>query len=91
MDAFADCLTGGYGTPDDGRFLFVWENSDRSRETLGYAETARQLEQRLAQCHPTNREKVRADLERALREDGPTAFDWVVGTFEFRDVRLDLR
>lgn len=66
-------------------------NSDRSREALGYAETARQLEQRLAQCHPTNREKVRADLDRALREDGPTAFDWVVGTFEFRDVRLDLR
>ena len=91
LDAFADCLTGGYGTPDDGRFFFVWENSDRSREALGYAETARQLEQRLAQCHPTNRERVRADLERALREDGPTAFDWVVSTFEFRGVRLDLR
>nr|EJI98012.1 ribonuclease inhibitor [Rhodococcus sp. JVH1] len=45
----------------------------------------------VAQCHPTNRERVRADLERALREDGPTAFDWVVGIFEFRDVRLDLR
>ncbi|ANS31446.1 hypothetical protein R1CP_34160 [Rhodococcus opacus] len=24
LDAFADCLTGGYGTPDDGRFFFVW-------------------------------------------------------------------
>ncbi|MFD9663985.1 hypothetical protein ACFWAY_20535 [Rhodococcus sp. NPDC059968] len=34
---------------------------------------------------------VRAELERALREDGPTAFDWVVDIFEFRDVRLDLR
>ncbi|MFF2109287.1 barstar family protein [Rhodococcus koreensis] len=91
LDAFADCLTGGYGTPEDGRFYFVWENSSKSREALGYTETARQLGRRLEQCHPTNRDRVRADLERALRKDGPTAFDWVVDIFEFRDVRLDLR
>jgi len=39
LDAFADCLTGGYGTPDDGKFRFVWQYSSESRSALGYAET----------------------------------------------------
>jgi hypothetical protein len=38
----------------------------------------RQLEKRLTQCHPDNREIVQADLERARRGEGPTVFDWLV-------------
>lgn len=91
LDGFSDCLTGGYGTPDDGNFYFVWESSDRSRESLGYSETVRQLESRLESCHPTNRSRVRAQLDQALAGTGPTAFDWVVRIFAFRSVRLDLR
>ncbi|WP_258557951.1 barstar family protein [Rhodococcus sp. AG1013] len=91
LDSFSDCLTGGYGTPDDGNFYFVWESSERSWESLGCSEAVRQLDSRLETCHRTNRSKVRAQLDRALAGAGPTAFDWVVNILAFRRVRLDLR
>src|SRR4051812_1467169 len=77
LDAFNDILRGGFGTPGGG-FVLRWVNSDVSRERLSYPETVRQLERRLVRCHPTNRESVAADLERARRGTGPTVFDWLV-------------
>src|SRR6185369_17209859 len=77
LDAFNDILRGGFGTPEDG-FVLRWVNSALSRERLGYPETVRQLEIRLVRCHPTNREWVAADLERARLGVGPTVFDWLV-------------
>jgi RNAse (barnase) inhibitor barstar len=77
LDAFNDILRGGFGTPEAG-FVLRWTNSELSRERLGYPETVRQLERRLVRCHPTNREYVAADLERAQRGMGPTVFDWLV-------------
>ncbi len=81
LDAFNDILRGGFGTPDSG-FVIRWVNSASSRERLGYPETVRQLERRLARCHPTNRPSVRADLERARQGIGPTVFDWLVEIIE---------
>jgi RNAse (barnase) inhibitor barstar len=77
LDAFNDILRGGFGTPDGG-FVLRWVNSALSRERLGYPETVRQLERRLAHCHPANRENVAADLERARQGVGPTVFDCLV-------------
>jgi RNAse (barnase) inhibitor barstar len=57
LDAFKDILRGGFGTPDVG-FLIRWLNSDISREKLGYKETIKYLEAKLANCHPSNRERV---------------------------------
>ena len=38
LDALADCLRGGYGTPEDRPFEFVWRHSDDSRRSLaGFA------------------------------------------------------
>lgn len=34
LDAFNDILSGGFGTPEDG-FVFIWKNSDLSKEKLG--------------------------------------------------------
>lgn len=34
LDALADCLRGGFGTPEDRPFEFVWEHSDSSRRRL---------------------------------------------------------
>ena len=42
LDALADCLRGGFGTPDDG-YVLRWLRSDDSRLALSYTETARQL------------------------------------------------
>ncbi|WP_027932972.1 barstar family protein [Amycolatopsis thermoflava] len=84
LDAFADCLSGGPGCPDADDFVVEWRDHAISRDLLGYAETVRQLEQRLARCHPTNRPVVRADLEAARAGRGPTVFDWLVQIFEER-------
>lgn len=91
LDALADCLVGGFGTPEDEDFVFVWVNSDAARNHLGYTETARQLRLRLSRCHPSNREWVARDLADAEQGMGPTVFGWLVAIFEERGHPLDLR
>lgn len=81
LDAFADCLSGGFGTPDDDDFAVEWRDHEISRQHLGYPETVRQLELRLARCHPTNSLLVRFDLEDARADRGPTVFEWLVEIF----------
>lgn len=76
LDAFDDTLSGGCGTPDEG-FTLRWKNHEISRGRLGYAETVRQLELRLARCHPTARALVSEDLKRAQAQQGPTVFEWL--------------
>jgi len=77
LDAFNDILRGGFGTPEEG-FVLVWKHSDVSRKNLSYQETVRQLQLRLARCHPSNREFVAHDLDSAIRNEGSTVFDWLV-------------
>ncbi|MFC9634363.1 barstar family protein [Streptomyces mirabilis] len=84
LDAFADCLSGGFGQPDDDDYLVVWHDHEVSREYLGYPETARQLERRLARCHPTNRAAVGKELAAARKGRGETVFDWLIEIFEDR-------
>ncbi|MEU1276587.1 barstar family protein [Streptomyces sp. NPDC005799] len=84
LDAFADCLSGGFGQPDDDDYVVEWRDHQASHEYLGYPETARQLEIRLSRCHPTNRPAVSADLAVAQTEHGPTVFDWLITIFEDR-------
>ncbi|GLW19802.1 hypothetical protein Stsp01_65450 [Streptomyces sp. NBRC 13847] len=82
LDAFADCLSGGFGTPNDDDYVVEWRDHQVSREHLGYPETARQLEIRLSRCHPANRPSVSADLAAARGERGATVFDWLVEIFD---------
>lgn len=82
LDAFNDCLRGGFGTPEDDDYIVEWHHHEQSRAALGYPETVRQLERRLARCHPSNRPAVRADLEAARAGQGPTVFDWLAEIFE---------
>jgi len=70
LDGFNDVLRGGFGTPEEG-FTIRWKNHKISRRRLGYPETVRQLELRLARCHPTNRVRVSRDLEQAQARRGP--------------------
>lgn len=82
LDAFADCLRGGYGTPEDGDYLIEWRDHDVSRRSLGYPETVRRLEQRLAHAHPANRPRIAAELAEARAGRGPTVYDWLVRIIE---------
>jgi RNAse (barnase) inhibitor barstar len=89
LDAFADCLSGGFGTPDDG-FSFRRLRHAVSAQQLGYAETVRQLERRLASSHPSNRATIETQLVRAQRKEGPTVFDWITEVIRHRGILLEL-
>ena len=90
LDAFNDILYGGFGTPDEG-FTLIWKNSALSRERLGYPETVRQLQQRLAKCHPTSRELVASQIVHALGRRGSTVFEWLVEIIhDHQDIELRL-
>lgn len=91
LDALDDALLGGMGQPDDGRCVFVWTHSAESRLALGYEETVRQLEKRLAGCSFSARPTVTADLDRARGTEGPTVFDWLVEAFERSPAALRLK
>ncbi|WP_075267364.1 barstar family protein [Streptomyces sp. Tue 6075] len=84
LDAFSDCLSGGFGAPDGDDYVIEWRDHQVSRRHLGYPETARQLEIRLSRCHPANRPSTGADLAAARKERGTTVFDWLVEIFEDR-------
>ena len=81
LDAFNDILRGGFGTPEVG-FVLRWLNSQVSRKRLSYKETVRQLEERLAHCHPSNRDLVAAEIAEAKQGFGRTVFDWLVEIIE---------
>jgi RNAse (barnase) inhibitor barstar len=81
LDALADSLRGGFGTPEDGDFVVEWRDHEVSRRNLSYAETVRQLESRLSRADPANRAAVRAELDEARAGRGPTVFDWLLEVF----------
>ncbi|MEV7086502.1 barstar family protein [Streptomyces sp. NPDC093085] len=82
LDALADCLSGGYGTPDDGDFVIEWHRHEGSRRALGHEETVRTLQRRLERTHPDNRPALRARIEDARAGRGPTVFDELVEVIE---------
>jgi RNAse (barnase) inhibitor barstar len=84
LDAFADCLSGGFGTPDDDDFVIEWRDHERSRRALGREETVRQLRLRLERVHPQNRPAVQEELDEAEAGRGTTVFDWLVRIMEER-------
>lgn len=77
LDAFNDVLRGGFGTPEGG-FILRWMNSERSRMALGFPETVKWLEYKVAHCHPSNVSDVEADLRAAREGRGQTLFDILV-------------
>ncbi|MER7645158.1 barstar family protein [Streptomyces sp. NPDC126522] len=82
LDAFTDCLSGGFGVPDDDDYVVEWRYHHVSRQHRGYPKTARQLEIRLSRCHPSNRPSVSAGLAAARDCRGSTVFDWLVVIFD---------
>ncbi|MFD8686263.1 barstar family protein [Streptomyces sp. NPDC059651] len=78
LDAFADCLSGGMGTPDDGDFVIEWRDHARSARALGHEETARHLGRLAGRAHASNQQRLRAESAQAAAGIGPTLFDRLV-------------
>lgn len=77
LDAFDDILHGGFGTPNDG-FILRWQNHEQSKVALGYSETIRVLERRLAHCHSSARAMVLEKISEAKAQRGQTIFEELV-------------
>lgn len=77
LDAFNDVLRGGFGTPLGG-YVIHWENSELSRQNLGYAETASWLKDHLVTCDPSGTPDFQRRLEQAKGGRGETLFDTIV-------------
>ncbi len=77
LNGFDRLLRGGLA-PARQEATLVWSHSEKSRWDLGYSETLRVLERRLAHCSPRQRPYVLADIANAEAQRGPTVYDWVV-------------
>lgn len=79
FDAFHDLLRGGFGVHEYGEQIdFVWVDSEKSRNDLGFEETRLYYEKILKKCHPTNREAVMHKITSAEKHEGKTLFDMIV-------------
>lgn len=76
LDAFNDILRGGFGTPEGG-FILRWEKSALSRQSLGYPETIKWLEEHIQTCHPANVPHLQQRLAEAKQGRGETLFDTI--------------
>ena len=77
LNGFDRILRGGLA-PVQQESTLVWKNSEKSRWDLGYGETLRVLEQRLALCSVAQRPYVLADIANAEAGRGPTVYNWVI-------------
>lgn len=77
LDALDEVLHGDYGQVPES-FQLVWQYAQVAQAALGYPETVHQLTRRLRDCHPTVLIKTAWALRAALREQGPTVYDWLV-------------
>lgn len=90
LDALRAVLRGDYGLLPD-TFRLVWRDAKVAQAALGYSETVHQLTQQLRDCHPTVLIKTAWAIRAALREQGPTVYDWLVELIgEYPNVELVL-
>lgn len=78
LDAFADCLSGGMGAPEDNDFVIEWRDHTLSARALGHEETARHLRRLTTRAHPDSLPLLRERIARADAGLGPTLFDELV-------------
>lgn len=77
LDALHAVLRGDYGLLPE-TFRLVWRDAKVAQAALGYPHTVHQLTQQLRDCHPTVLIKTAWALRAALREQGPTVYDWLL-------------
>lgn len=91
LDAFSDCLSGGFGTPEDRPFYFVLVGSSFVRERLGVDATIEWLREKLIHGNPNNANYFLLEIDELERGTGRTLFDILLEIFDSRKVRLELQ
>lgn len=79
LDAFNDVLYGGFGVCEcEEPFKLIWQNSEKSRQDLGYDQTIAHLEGVLRSCHSSNIPAVKERLEAVRSGKGQTLYDIII-------------
>ena len=83
LDAFNDVLRGGFGIHDyQQRIRLKWINVRKSELDFGYEATVERLNEILLNCHPSNTESVKEEIELAKSRQGPTLFQLITSIIE---------
>lgn len=92
LNAFDDVLSGGFGVQEVGeKYQLNWTNADKSKSDLSWTQTIEFIENKLKNCHPTNIEFVKKDLEDAKNQKGETIWEIVIGIIkEHKQIKLNL-
>ncbi|WP_088889985.1 barstar family protein [Leptolyngbya ohadii] len=77
LETLPNVLRGEYGNVPE-TFRLIWCNTKIAQAALGYPHTVHQLTQQLRDCPPNRLIKTAWALRAALREQGPTVYDWLV-------------
>lgn len=79
LDAFNDILRGDFGKFEYGEPIkIVWKNSEKTKKELGFPETIKYIKTKLKECHPSNKEFVKKELQLAQENKGKTLFQIIV-------------
>lgn len=79
LNAFNDILYGGFGVHSYQEKIEIhWVNSERSKFILGFEETIKYLQIKLKECHATNKQNVKNDLDLAQNRVGKTLFEILI-------------
>ena len=91
LDAFNDVLRGGFGVHDYGEPIVIrWIGSAKSQSEFGYPATIKLLNSVLENCHPSNRESVKEEIEMAKNAKGETLFQTILSIIDDHD-HIELR
>ncbi|SEJ61219.1 Barstar (barnase inhibitor) [Dyadobacter koreensis] len=79
LDAFNDLLYGGFGVIKSGEAVeLIWNNSEESRQSLGYAVTKAYYNEKLKPDSPFNKEMFREKLVALENGNGETYFEIIL-------------
>lgn len=82
LDALNDILYRVDGEIRDGEpATFVWNDHAHSRETLGFEETQRWLQNKLSQPNSFNQQRIQSDLDDLRNGLGKTYFELILEVF----------
>ena len=92
LNALNDVLSGGFGVQEVGEtYQLNWTNADKSKSDLSWTRTVEFIENKLKNCHPTNIELVKKDLDDAKNQKGKTLWEIIIGIIkENKQIKLNL-
>jgi RNAse (barnase) inhibitor barstar len=81
LEAFEETLQSEFNKAEKGMVL-IWKNHHLSKESLGFRETKRCIEEKLKVCHHSEVLRIRKELEQIKKGNGVLLFDAIITLLE---------